>query len=250
MAVFWNGETPKLAQSVLFRQASYEILLILLPVLVVGVLIAFVCDVAQVGWKPTTKPMKPKFSKLNPVSGFKKIISLNSLVELIKSVAKIGLIAYICYSYIKKNIMIIFSFYDLTLLQALGAGSDVVINLGIRISAVYMIIAAADFGYQKVKFKKDMKMTKQEVKDEYKESEGDPQVKGKIRQKMQEASRRRMMQDLPRADVVITNPTHYAVAIRYDKDEADAPIVIAKGEDYMAARIKEEIGRASCRERV
>lgn len=239
MSVFWNGETPKLAQAVLFRQTSYEILIILLPVLLIGVLIAFLSDLVQVGWKPTSKPMKPKFSKLNPISGFKKIFSPNSLMELIKAIAKLGLIAYISYSYVIDRIPLLYSFYDLTLLQALKAGSDVVIDLGIRISAVYMIIAAADFGYQKVKFKKDMKMTKQEVKDEYKESEGDPQVKGKIKQKMQEASRRRMMQDLPKADVVITNPTHYAVAIRYNKDEVDAPVVIAKGEDYMAARIKE-----------
>ena len=115
----------------------------------------------------------------------------------------------------------------------------IVTDLGIRIAAVYMVIAFADFAYQKYKFAKDMKMTKQEVKDEYKQSEGDPQIKGKIRQKMREASQRRMMQDLPKADVVITNPTHYAVAIKYDPEVAEAPTVLAKGEDYLAQRIKE-----------
>jgi flagellar biosynthetic protein FlhB len=127
----------------------------------------------------------------------------------------------------------------MTLMEGIQAAADLVISLGIRISAVYMIIAAADFAYQKIKFAKDMRMTKQEIKDEYKQSEGDPQIKGKIKQKMQEASRRRMMQSLPQADVVITNPTHFAVAIKYDSNVADAPIVIAKGEDYMAAKIKE-----------
>jgi flagellar biosynthetic protein FlhB len=102
-----------------------------------------------------------------------------------------------------------------------------------------MIIALADYIYQKVKFARDMRMTKQEIKDEYKQQEGDPQVKGKIRQRMREASQRRMMQDLPKADVVITNPTHYAVAIKYDPEVADAPLVLAKGEDYLAAKIKE-----------
>ena len=102
-----------------------------------------------------------------------------------------------------------------------------------------MIISLGDFIYQKVKFNNDMKMTKQEVKDEYKQSEGDPQIKSKIRQKMMESSRRRMMQELPQADVVITNPTHYAVAIKYDPEVADAPFVIAKGEDYLAQRIRE-----------
>ena len=117
--------------------------------------------------------------------------------------------------------------------------AEIVTDLGIRISIFYMLIAAGDFIYQKFKFKNDMKMTKQEIKEEFKQQEGDPAVKGKIRQKMMEVSRRRMMQALPQADVVITNPTHFAVAIKYDPEVADAPIVIAKGEDYLAARIKE-----------
>ena len=117
---------------------------------------------------------------------------------------------------------------------------EVVIELGIRISAIFMIIALLDLAYQKWKFKEDMKMTKQEVKDEYKDQEGDPQIKGKQRQRMQEASRRRMMQALPEADVVITNPTHYAVALKYDSELYAAPIVLAKGADYLAQKIKEE----------
>ena len=102
-----------------------------------------------------------------------------------------------------------------------------------------MILAAADYIFQKTKFNRDMRMTKQEIKEEFKQSEGDPQVKGKIKQKMREASQRRMMQDIPKADVVITNPTHYAVAINYDPEVSDAPIVLAKGADYIAQKIKE-----------
>ncbi len=169
----------------------------------------------------------------------KKLFSVNSLVELIKSIAKIGLILYICYGYLKDKWILLLNLYDLTLMQALELAATVVTDLGIRISIIYMLIAAADFIYQKVKFKNDMKMSKQEIKEEYKQQEGDPQVKGKIRQKMREASMRRMMQDLPKADVVITNPTHYAVAVKYDPDVADAPIVLAKGEDHLARRIKE-----------
>ena len=112
-------------------------------------------------------------------------------------------------------------------------------TLGIRISAAYIILAAADYIYQKWKFSEDMKMTKQEVKDEYKNSEGDPQIKGKIRQKMREVSQRRMMAAIPQADVVITNPTHFAVALRYDVTIAAAPIVVAKGTDFLAQKIKE-----------
>ncbi|MCD7837006.1 MAG: flagellar biosynthesis protein FlhB [Lachnospiraceae bacterium] len=239
VVVFWYGEMPLNDTDIILREIVYEILIIILPMLAIGFLIAFVSDVAQVGWKPTSKPMRPKPSKLSPISGFKRIFSVNSVVELVKSIAKIALIGYMSYSYIIDRIPLLLTFYDMPLMQGIQLAGDTVISLGIRISAVYMVIAVADFAYQKFKFKKDMKMTKQEVKDEYKQSEGDPQVKGKIRQKMQEASRRRMMQDLPKADVVITNPTHLAVAVKYDSKVADAPIVIAKGEDYMAAKIRE-----------
>lgn len=239
VTTFWHGYMPETDISAIFKWFVLRLLLIIAPILIIGVIVAFLCDVVQVKWKPTTKPLKPKFNKMNPISGFKKIISVNSLVELIKSIAKILLIVYICYGYLQDKWVILFNLYDVTLLQALQVISKTVTDLGIRIAALYMIIALADYIYQKVKFKNDMKMTKQEIKEEYKQQEGDPQIKGKIRQKMMEASRRRMMQDLPKADVVITNPTHYAVAIKYDPEVADAPLVIAKGEDYLAARIKE-----------
>lgn len=236
---FWQGFMPQNDTRIVFREMLLRSLVIMAPVLLVGFVVAFVSDVVQVGWHPTGKPMKPKFSKLNPISGFKRFFSVNSLVELVKSIAKIGLILYICYSYLNDKWTLLFTLYDMPLTQALGLIGDTVTDLGIRIAAVYMVIAMADFAYQKMKFKKDMRMTKQEVKEEYKQQEGDPQIKGKIRQRMREASQRRMMQNLPQADVVITNPTHYAVAIKYDPEVADAPLVIAKGEDYLAARIKE-----------
>ena len=239
VTVYWQDTMPERDISMLFQQMLLGVLLIIAPILLVGYLIAFLTDVAQVKWKPTLEPMKPKFNKLNPISGFKKIFSVNALVELVKSVAKIGLIGYICYAYLKDKWVILFNLYDVTLMQALQLVADTVTNLGIRIAVFYMLIAFADFAYQKIKFANDMKMTKQEIKEEYKQQEGDPQIKGKIRQKMRETSMRRMMQSLPQADVVITNPTHYAVAIKYDPDVADAPLVIAKGEDYLAARIKE-----------
>ena len=216
-----------------------ELLILIAPIFIVGVLVVFICDVVQVKWKPTTKPLKPKFNKLNPIQGFKKIISLNSFVELIKSALKLGLVGYVAYSYLIERVGQIFILYDIGLNQAIGLMGQIVTDLGLRIAGVYMVIAFLDFAYQKWKFKEDMKMTKQEVKDEFKNQEGDPQIKGKQRQRMREASMRRMMQQLPQADVVITNPTHYAVAIKYDPDKYDAPYVIAKGEDHLAQRIKE-----------
>lgn len=239
MADYWNGHMPETDTKAVFVLMMKEIILIIAPVLIVGFIVAFVSDVIQVGWKPTAKPLQPKFSKLNPLKGFKKIFSVNAVVELIKSLAKIGLILFICYSYLKDKWGLLLNLYDMSLMQGVAFAAETVTDLGIRIAAVYMIIALADFIYQKVKFSNDMKMTKQEIKEEYKQQEGDPQIKGQIRQRMREASRRRMMQNLPQADVVITNPTHYAVAIKYDPEVADAPVVIAKGEDYMAARIRE-----------
>ena len=230
---------PQADTRAVFSMMLMETLVIIAPLLLIGFLVAFVSDFVQVKWHPTAKPLQPKFSKLNPLKGFQKIFSVNSVVELIKSLAKIGLIVLICYNYLKGKEMLLLNLYDMGLMQAISLAAEIMIDLGIRIAAVYMIIALADFAYQRVKFKNDMKMTKQEIKEEYKQQEGDPQIKGQIRQKMREASRRRMMQDLPQADVVITNPTHYAVAIKYDPEVADAPVVIAKGEDYMAARIKE-----------
>ena len=236
----YEGHVQEQTLSMLFVQSMLRILLMLAPVLAAGMLVAFVTNVVQVKWKLTTKPLQPKFNKLSPISGFKRIFSLNSLVELVKSLLKIGLIGYVVYSYLKKHLPPLYQFYGLSLNQGIMMVGSLVINLGIRISLFYMIIALLDWIYQKVKFKNDMKMTKQEVKEEFKNQEGDPQIKSKQRQRMQEASRRRMMQQLPQADVVITNPTHYAVAIKYDQELYDAPYVVAKGADYLAQKIKEE----------
>lgn len=235
----YNGNLPTEAIMVIIRSMMIQLIVIVAPVFLVGFAVAFICDVVQVKWKPTAKPLQPKFSKLSPLKGFKRIFSSNSLVELIKSFAKLLVIGYMVYSYLKGRAGQIFLLYDITLNQAIGLVGEIVVDLGIRIAAVYMVIAFLDFGYQKWKFKEDMRMTKQEVKDEYKNQEGDPQVKGKQKQRMREASMRRMMQQLPEADVVITNPTHYAVAIKYDPDKYDAPYVIAKGENYLAQRIKD-----------
>ena len=218
--------------------------LMVAPVFASAVLIAFILDIWQVKWKPTTKPLKPKLSKLNPIKGFKRFFSKSKLVELLKSLVKLVLIGYLAYSTIKGEMGLLFALFDMDLVTAIGAIGNIAINLGIKVSALYIVIGFADYGYQKWKFAEDMKMTKQEVKDEWKNAEGDPKIKGKQRQRMMEASRRRMMQAVPSADVVITNPTHFAVAIKYDATIFDAPYVVAKGEDFLAARIKEKAEEA------
>jgi flagellar biosynthetic protein FlhB len=155
------------------------------------------------------------------------------------AIIKIAVIALIAYFSIRKHANELFILYEISLNQAIALVGDIILNTGLRISLVYVIVGLIDYVYQKHKFSEDMKMTKQEVKDEYKNTEGDPQIKGQQRKKMQEASMRRMMQDVPKADVVITNPTHFAVALKYDADTGKAPVVVAKGEDYLAQRIKE-----------
>lgn len=224
---------------ILLKQTLTQYLLIMLPIFFIAVFLAFVTDLLQVKWKPTRKPLQPKFNKLNPAKGIKKLFSKSSLVELAKSILKILMISFIVYSTLQKRVGYLLRFYNMPLMQGVRIVGDVTIEIGLKVCALYIVIAALDYAYQKHKHHEDLKMTKQEVKDEFKNSEGDPKVKQKIRQKMMEASRRRMMNAVPRADVVITNPTHYAVALKYDPDKIDAPYIVAKGEDYLAQKIKE-----------
>lgn len=225
--------------STLIRNVMVTILISMAPFLAIGFAIALLSNILQIKWKVTTKPMKPKFSKINPLSGFKRIFSKDSLFELLKSIVKIIVIIYVAYTSIKDHQNELFLLYDIPLLQVVLLVGTIVIDTGLKIALVYIFIGIIDFAYQKHKFKEDMKMTKQEVKDEYKNTEGNPEIKGRQRSKMREASQRRMMQSLPSADVVITNPTHYAVAIKYDAQKYSAPVVVAKGENFLAQKIKD-----------
>lgn len=212
---------------------------IVLPFFAFGFIIAILANIVQVGWKVTTKPLQPKADKFNPINGFKRMFSKDSLFELLKSIAKILVIIYVAYTSIKDKADNIFLLYDIPLMQAVILCGTIIIDAGFKISMVYLVIGLLDFAYQKHKFNDEMKMTKQEVKDEYKNTEGNPEIKGRQKQRMREASQRRMMQDVPKADVVITNPTHLAVAIKYDAETSKAPVVLAKGEDYVAMKIRE-----------
>ncbi|MBR5407475.1 MAG: flagellar biosynthesis protein FlhB [Lachnospiraceae bacterium] len=240
MTVIFDGRIIARDYASVMNMIITKILTMLLPFLAVAFLVAFIVDLVQVKWKPTAKPLQPKFNKLNPLNGFKKLFGKDKLVELLKSLLKLLIIGYMAYSTLKDEAAQLFLLYDMELIGALKLFGDIVINMALKICAVYLVIGVVDYVYQRHKFNEDLKMTKQEVKDEWKNAEGDPQIKGKQRQRMQEASRRRMMQDIPKADVVITNPTHFAVALKYDPQVAPAPYVIAKGEDFLAARIREE----------
>lgn len=223
----------------IIRGSFWNIIVAAFPIMIVGLVVTIVAIVFQVKWKLTAEPLKPKFDKFNPVTGMKRLFSKDKIMDLFKSIAKVVILAYVVYSYLKNQWPLIYKMYSYTLPQAIAVIGDTVINVGIRISALFAVIAMFDLFYQKWKYHQDMMMSKQEVKDEYKNSEGDPKVKSQQKQRMQQASQRRMMQDLPNADVVITNPTHLAVAIKYDKDTNEAPVVVAKGADYLAQKIKD-----------
>lgn len=232
-------DMPAHSIALVFQNVIVEALKIVAPFFAFGFVVCVLVSVLQVGWKVTAKPMQPKLDKFNPINGFKRIISKDSLFELVKSIAKIALIAYVAYTEISKNADDLFVLYDIPLMQAVILCGQIILNAGLKISIIYLILGVADWFYQKHKFHEDMKMTKQEVKDEYKNTEGNPEIKGRQRQRMQEASRRRMMQDVPKADVIITNPTHLAIALKYEPGEGTAPVVVAKGEDYLALKIRE-----------
>jgi flagellar biosynthetic protein FlhB len=217
-----------------------QIILIAAPMLVVAVAIGLIANLIQVGWLITSEPLQPKFNKLNPVSGIKRLFSMQSIVTLLKSIAKMAVLIIVIYMIIMGEIEHIPELALMPLMQSLMYLGNLVVDMGITIGVLFLFIALADVIYTRMKHTKDLKMTKQEVKDEFKQMEGDPMIKSRIRGKMMEMSMRRMMQEVPKADVVITNPTHYAVAIKYDKDVSDAPRVIAKGVDFAARKIKEK----------
>ena len=221
------------------KQMLISIVLIAAPFLIVAVIIAFLLNVLQQKWMVTAKPLQPKASKISPLSGFKRIFSVKQLVELLKAIAMMAVIGIVAYQTIKDKLPLILTFYNIPLYTAIAAVGNILVDMGIRVSAVFLIIGFADLIFQRHKFKTDNMMTKQEVKDEFKNSEGDPQVKGQVKRRMMEISRRRMMEALPEADVVITNPTHFAVALKYEPNSGKAPVVIAKGADYLAFQIKD-----------
>lgn len=210
-----------------------------LPLAVIIVSVAVVSPILVGGWVMSQKSVVPNFGKLNPMKGLANMFSKNSLVELLKSVAKTILVASVGYTIVKKDLQPMLSLSQMPLETSISTVSDYMVTGFLTIASALVLIAVIDVPYQLYQYAQKHKMTKQELKDEAKESEGSPEIKGRIRQQQREMARRRMMSNVPQADVVITNPTHYAVAIRYKEGENGAPIVVAKGADVIAQKIKE-----------
>ncbi|NJD02744.1 MAG: flagellar biosynthesis protein FlhB [Ruminiclostridium sp.] len=209
------------------------------PILAVAVLTGFIAGYAQVGFLFTLETLSPKFNRINPFSGFKRVFSPRGAVELAKAVLKVSVIGYVAYAYLNGQAESILKMMDMDIIRIAGMIGTVSINVAIRICMVLIILSLFDYAYQWWEYERNLKMTKQEVKEEYKQTEGNPEIKSKIKQKQRQMSMRRMMQEVPKADVVITNPTHFACAVRYDSKVTVAPVLIAKGRDYTAIRIKE-----------
>lgn len=216
-----------------------KIAMILLPIVLPIMIAGIVASLLQTGFMVTGEGLKPSFGKLNPMSGFKNMFSKKSFVELIKNIIVITIVSFIAYKYMKKNYQSILGISNLYL-PSLGVEiKKLIVGIFTQISIVLVVIAAIDYFFQFRMHNKDLKMTKQEIKEEYKQSEGDPQLKGKIKQKQREMSQRRMMQSVADATVVITNPTHLAIALKYEEgSNMEAPKVVAKGADYAAIKIK------------
>jgi len=209
-----------------------------LPLGLLIALFSVIVLVCQVGFAFTSEPFKPKFDRLNPISGMKKIISLRSIVELLKGLLKASLFAIVIYTAIKNYLPETSKTMQMPLAIGGSVFWDMLWTLAMRLAAMLLVMACADYLYQKWEFERSIKMSKQEIKEEYKQMEGDPQVKSKIRQKQREMAKQRMMADVPKSDVVITNPTHLAIALAYERELMSAPQVIAKGQDYLALQIR------------
>ncbi|WP_195573191.1 flagellar biosynthesis protein FlhB [Paenibacillus sp. 1001270B_150601_E10] len=222
-----------------FSQLFIQFLIIMAPIFIVVMIVGAVMNYIQIGFLFTGEPLKVKFSKINPVEGFKKMFAMRSLVELAKSIIKLVIIGVIAYLSLWGEQDRIIQLSHMPLEGILSFTAELTVMLGIKIGAALCVLAVFDYMYQKFEFEKSIRMSKQDIKDEYKKMEGDPLIKSKIKERQRRMAMMRMMQEVPNADVVITNPTHFAVAIRYEGSSMEAPTVIAKGQDYMALRIRE-----------
>ena len=224
----------------MFEQMSFNAMKIVAPIMLIAMIFGFFGNFVQIGALFTTDPLKMKLERLNPIEGAKRIFSMRALVELVKSLLKIVIIAAAAFGVlwsVKEELFLLSQ-------KSIGYSLSFIGSLTLKMAAVCAIIllclAVLDYMYQKYEFEKGIRMSKQDIIDEYKKQEGDPLIKSKIKERQRQMSMNRMIQDLPNADVLITNPTHYAIAIKYDAETMAAPMVIAMGKDHLALKIKEK----------
>lgn len=222
----------------LFINFSLVFLKAALPVMVAILAISLTINFLQVGFNFSLEPLMPQLDRINPLSGLQRMFSKRSLVELIKSIFKVVIISYFIYRFISQELLHVSAMSSLDLAETLQIAASLTLDLAFQIGAVILVLAILDFYYQWWEHNQSLKMSKQEVKEEFKQTEGNPQIKGKIKERQRAMAMRRMMQEVPKANVVVTNPTHFAIALLYDQSMS-APIVVAKGQDFIAQKIKQ-----------
>lgn len=220
-------------------EGIYKFLIIMIPVLASAFLAALLFNYLQVGFLFSPKAARPKFSRISPAQGLKRIFSKRTLAELVKSIIRLTVLCIVAYNEYEAQIQNVSGLMGTSVAYSAEVAVDMALGIAFKLALALVIMAPVDFLYQWWQHRKDLMMTKQEVKEEYKLMEGDPQIKGKIRQKQRAMSASRMMKATAEADVIITNPTHYAIALAYKEEMHTAPVILAKGKDFMAKRIKE-----------
>lgn len=217
---------------------AFTVLVSLLPLLTMVWIFAVIANVGQVGLLFTVEPMKPSLSKINPIEGVKRIFSMKSVMELVKQILKVSVIGYLCFKAVKDEIPLFQMAPGWDLVTTALVIKKIIIRCVSWTLVGMVVLSILDYLFQKKQFMKQMRMSHQEMKDEYKETEGNPHVKAKMRQMMRQGSQGRMMEEVPNASAVVTNPTHMAIAIRYKAGEDQVPVVVAKGERTKAQQIK------------
>lgn len=215
-----------------------EVAKIIAPIMVAALVAGVASNYLQIGFLFSTETIQIKLEKIDPIKGFKRIFSLRSVIEFLKSILKITIVGFITFLVLWNRMDEILVLSQKSIGTALATIANLTVQMGLYAGGALLILALLDYLYQKYDFEKNLRMSKQDIKDEYKNTEGDPLIKSKIKQKQREMAMSRMMQEVPKADVIITNPTHYAVVLKYDEDKFDAPYVVAKGVDFMAQKIK------------
>lgn len=223
----------------LFMQASNGIGWVVLITFAIAIVAGIGANLLQFGFVATSTPFKWNFSKLNPINGFQNIFSKRIGVNLAKQLLKLSAVAIILYTTISSNIGLFAQVGQTDPAGVIGLTFGVIFNIAWKFGLFLVVVGVLDYAYERWQLEENLKMTKQEVKDEYRQSEGNPEAKAALKKRQREFARRRMMHAVPRATVVVTNPTHYAVALEWDEIEMDAPVVIAKGADLLAKRIRD-----------
>lgn len=221
----------------LFSTTVRVMLQSVLPLLLAAMMLGILSHGVQTRFNISFYPLKPKFSKLNPLKGIKNMFSLKRVVELLKNLLKIILLLVLLYNILKDDVVEIARMVDMSLINSAAFMMSMVFSLVMKVCLAFAVVAFFDFLYQRWEYERDLKMTKQEVKDEFKQTEGNPEIKGRIRSLQRQMAMSRMIQKVPQADVIIRNPTHYAIALKYDPHVNGAPMVLAKGQDELALRI-------------